>query len=154
MFSDRYMLGDERFYPISGDKWVTNTLKNINSSRPQASPWWGRMQSKGPVILAQLFFLEGGEEVCAFWDFFMFPMCSHNVLNMFTFKFSMCSHNVLNVFPQCSQCILNLFPMRLNLSHNNLHRWEPKGTSINITILGVQISIEGGVQSFRILFLW
>jgi hypothetical protein len=34
MFNDRYMLGDERFYPISGDKWVTNTLKNINSSQP------------------------------------------------------------------------------------------------------------------------
>jgi hypothetical protein len=31
MFNDRYMLGDEQFYPISGDKWVTNTLKNIKS---------------------------------------------------------------------------------------------------------------------------
>jgi hypothetical protein len=97
MFSDRYMLGDERFYPISGDKWVTNTLTNINSSRPRGSLDEAECGQK-----AQLFFLEGGEEVCAFWDFLMFPMSSHNVLNMFTFKFSMCSHNVLNEFPQCS----------------------------------------------------
>jgi hypothetical protein len=136
MFSDRYMLGDERFYPISGDKWVTNTLKNINSSRPQASPWWGRMQSKGPVILAQLFFLEGGEEVCAFWDFLcsqcvpiMFSICSHSSSQCVLIMFSMFSHNVPNAFPTCSQCA-SIYPIVTYIGE------RANGNFINITIFG------------------
>jgi hypothetical protein len=54
----------------------------------------------------------------------MFSKCSHDILNMFTFKFSMCSHNVLNVpnaFPTCSQCT-SIYPIITYIG-------EPKGTS-------------------------
>jgi hypothetical protein len=90
MFSDRYMLGDERFYPISGDTWVTNTLKNINSSQPRGSPWWGRTRSKGPVVLPSCFSFK---EVRRFVHFGIF-----DVLKMFPWHSQYVHIQVLNVF--------------------------------------------------------